>query len=132
MTRNPLALIVLTLAMMLAPLGVCVAQGHTHVTKSASPMHHHATAQGTSRQMHGAHHGSGSHHFCPDCQPPSYVGASKAGPDLGPVPAVAPVVQSVIMPMLYARDTSLAHLWYGRAPPRPPTSPITTRVRLQI
>ena len=131
MIRKAIALIVLTLAMLLAPVGICVAQGHTNAATSASHMHHHA-ATSASPHVHGTSHGTGKSHFCPDCQPASYTGAGKAGPDLTPSLAIAPVLQPSVPPLLVEVDEPLPHLWYGRAPPRPPTTPIATKVRLQI
>jgi hypothetical protein len=119
--RHPIALIVLTLAMLFAPLSVCVAHARVET-------HHEAGMHMGS--MHG-HDGSAKHHICSACQPLfTCVGktAGDAGKFFASPPAVAPVVVSVPGPG-NARP-SLG--WYGRAPPIPPPLPIASRVRLQI
>jgi hypothetical protein len=126
-SRNPVTLLILALAMLLAPLGTCMAWGHAQSGKvtaaqAMSGMHH----AGMER-----HQGSVQHHFCSACQP-LFTGAGKAGTDAGPqlasLPAIVPIPVQLAAPWAGVH----AHSWYGRAPPIPPPLPITARVRLQI
>ena len=122
-THNPIALIVLTLAMFLASLGTCMAWGHGQVE-----IHHESGMH--MGQMHG-HDGSAKHHFCSACQP-LFTGVGKSAGDVGTffasIPAIPPAVVSIPSP----GNERTPHSWFGRAPPIPPPLPIASKVRLQI
>jgi len=126
-SRNPVTLLGLALAMLLAPLGTCMAWGHAQSGR--------VTAAHAMGGMHRAgtkdHKGSAQHHFCSACQP-LFTGAGKAGADTGPQLASAVAIMPTPFPLPVPWDGAPAHSWYGRAPPIPLPLPITTRVRLQI
>lgn len=134
MNRNPVALLILTLAMLLAPLGACIGQGHAQAAPKAAKMHHAAGMHhnGEATPGHDVHKGAAKHHFCADCQPPTFVGAGKASFDTISFVALAPAAAPAVVQVLAAWDAEPAHRWFGRAPPIPPPLPITTKVRLQI
>ena len=133
MIRNPVTLLVLALAMLLAPMGVCVAKGHAQVAIATA--HDGAGVHGGTPSDPGnsGHANKAKHHFCSDWQPPDYLTASQTGADLGPV--IVPATLAMIphagrSPA--ARDSALLHSWYGRALPIPPPLPSAAKVRLQI
>ena len=126
-SRNPVTLLVLALAMLLTPLGTCLAWGHAQPERAAAAL----AMTGMQHAGMKSHKGSGQHHFCSACQP-LFTGAGKAGADTGPqlvsLPAIVPTPVQLPAPWAGLQ----AHSWYGRAPPIPPPLPITTRVRLQL
>ena len=127
MSRNPVTLLILALAMLLAPLGTCMAWGHAQSGKVMA-------AQAMSGMHHGGmerHQGSVQHHFCSACQP-LFTGAGKAGADMGPQLAPPPAIVPIAVQPPAPWADKQAHSWYGRAPPIPPPLPITSRVRLQL
>ena len=127
-TRNPIALIVLALAMLLAPLGTCLASGHAQTGPAVAGMQH---AAGMPMGGMRGHDGSAKHHFCSACQP-LFIGTGKTATDGGKVLALAPALipAAVVIPL--RRNDKAPHGWLGRAPPIPPPLPIATKVRLQI
>ena len=124
-TRRLVLFGLIALAMLLAPLGVCL---------SGSPAMAAAHASGTHQlaQQSAAHHGQHTPrkaHYCPECQPPSFVKAGKvAQPDVAPpTVGIVPVVSA--QPPIFS--STRAVLTYGRYT-RPPPLRRTYRIRLQI
>lgn len=124
-TRRPTIFVLLALALLLAPLGVCLSGSAAMAASHASGMHH-ASA---SPSPHSDHRVPGKPHYCPDCQPPSFVKAGKvAAPDIVPLSAgIAPVAPAA--PVVFAPTKSL---WARTPSPRPPPLRRTYRIRLQI
>lgn len=133
MTRNPIALIVLALAMLLAPLGTCMAWGHAQAGHAMARPHSAAAMQGDQMhrdRMHG-HDGSAKSHFCSACQP-LFTGVGKAAAANEPFLTSAPAIMPAVAILPVSRPDRPAHSRSGRAPPIPPPLPVANRVRLQI
>jgi hypothetical protein len=125
-TRRPAIFVLIALALLLAPLGICL-NGSPAMAASAnaSAMHHKA-------QTPTAHHGRDGHgklHYCPECQPPSFVKAGKvAAPDVIPLSAaLGPVAVVQPLPFVPAKLT-----WARGLSTRLPPVRRTYRIRLQI
>jgi len=123
---RPVTFVLLALALVFAPLGIC-AGGDMAI---AAPAHasgmHHAPQGATGHSGHGT---PGKAHFCPECQPPSFVKAGKTvAPDIAPS-------SGAIVPIAFAVPFSLseARASWSRAPSsRPPPLRRAYRIRLQI
>lgn len=125
-TRRPAILVLFALALLLAPLGVCLSGSAAMAAPSHASGMHHASPPSTRHSDHGA---PGKLHYCPECQPPSFVKAGKvAAPDVAPLSAgIAPA--ALVAPLALAPTKSV----WARAPsPRPPPLRRTYRIRLQI
>jgi len=118
--------VLLALALLLAPLGVCLGGGAAMAVAShQSAMHHASPASGS----HGGHGGPGRIHYCPECQPPSFVKAWKvAVSDIAPSSAaIVPVAPAAAFAFNPARSA-----WAPSPASRPPPPRRTYRIRLRI
>ena len=124
-TRRTALVVLIALAMLLAPLGVCLSGGPAMAAAHASGTHQLA-------QQGAAHHGQHTPrkaHYCPECQPPSFVKAGKvAQPDVAP-PTVGIVPVLSAQPLLFSSTIAVSRP--GRYT-RPPPLRSTYRIRLQI
>ena len=123
-TPRPSLFLLLALAVFLAPFGICLTQS---AAMAASPhpaaMHHGAPAPAP----HSRHQGKA--HFCPECQPASFVKAGKmAAPDLTQLAATIAAIPA-FAPLPFPRAKAG---WNRRAPSRPPPLRGRYRIRLQI
>jgi hypothetical protein len=118
--------LLIALALLLSPLGICLSGGPAMAAPSHGIGIHHATPASGSHQGHGDH---GKLHYCPDCQAPSFVKSGKvATPDIAPlnagifprIPAQPPVLRPARAAWVHGPST--------RAPP----IRRTYRIRLQI
>jgi hypothetical protein len=118
--------LLIALALLLSPLGVCLSGGPAMAAPGQGSRMHHATQTSGSHQGHPDH---GKFHYCPDCQPPSFVKAGKiAAPDGAPLHAgMAPLI-SAQPPVFRPARAAWAH---GPSPRAPPLRR-TYRIRLQI
>mgnify|MGYP006952616062 CR=1 FL=1 len=134
MSRNPLALLVLSLAMLVAPLGVCLGRGHVQAMPASTAMDHGVAAHqaATHGHEHVTDRGDSKNHFCPDCKQTSFVAGAKAIPDRGALLSLADFYPPAIARVAVVPAIAPAHFWNGRAPPIPLRLPLETKVRLQI
>lgn len=125
-TRRPAIFVLLALALFFAPLGVCMGGGPAMAAASHASGMHHAASPSSPHSGHGA---AGKLHYCPECQPPSFVKAGKvAAPDVAPLSAgIAPV--AVATALVFGPTKSV----WARAPStRPPPLRRNYRIRLRI
>jgi hypothetical protein len=124
--RRPAIFVLLALALLLAPLGFCFSGTPAMAAAPDASGMHHASPVSVAHSNHGK---AGAIHFCPECQPPSFVKAGKAAaPDLAPLSAViAPV--SAVAPFAAGPTQSL---WARRPSSRPPPLRRNYRIRLRI
>jgi hypothetical protein len=124
--RSPAILVLLALALLLAPLGICFSGPPAMAAAPHASGMHHASALSAPHSDHGK---AGRIHFCPECQPPSFVKAGKTfAPDIAPV-AVAVVPVAAAAPFTFAPVRST---WVRGLSSRPPPLRRTYRIRLQI
>ena len=125
-TRRPALFVLIALALLLAPLGMCLSGGAAMAAPGHGPAMHHG---GTTPASHHKQSDRGKLHFCPDCQPPSFVkGGKVAAPDVAPLnAAIAPPVAGRPLALDTARAT-----WARGLSTRPPPLRRTYRIRLQI
>ena len=125
-TRRAALFVLIALALLFAPLGVCLSGAPAMAAPAhASGMHHTA-------QTPAPHHGREDHgklHYCSECQPPSFVKAGKvAAPDAVPLgAAIAPV--AIAQPVAFAPAKST---WAPGRSTRAPPVRRSYRIRLQI
>ena len=125
-TRRPAIFLLIALALLFAPLGVCLSGAPAMAARTHASAMHHAPQ---TPSPHQGREGHGKLHYCPDCQPPSFVKAGKvSAPDAVPLSAViAPV--AIMQPVAFVPAKSA---WApGRATRAPPLRR-TYRIRLQI
>jgi hypothetical protein len=120
------AFLLLALALILAPLGICAGGGMAAAAPAHAPGMHHASQPTSHHSGHGA---PGKVHFCPDCQPPSFVKAGKTAP-----PDLAPPIQAVWPVALAAPFTPAMTkpAWTSGPSWRSPPLRRTYRIRRQI
>jgi hypothetical protein len=118
--------VLLALALLLAPLGLCLGGGAAMAAASHPSGMHHASP---SLISHVDHRAPGKLHYCPECQPPSFVKAGKvAAPDVAPIGAgIAPV--AYLAPIAF---NPIRSVWASGPSSRPPPVRRTYRIRLQI
>lgn len=123
---RPVTFVLLAFALILAPLGICVGGGMAAAAPAHASGMHHAPQPAAS---HSGHSSPGKAHFCPDCQPPSFVKAGKTvAPDVAPLTAaIVPI--AVVEPFTFATKRSV---WTRGLSPRPPPLRRNYRIRLQI
>ena len=124
-TRRLAFFVLIALGMLLAPLGVCLSGSQAMAAAHASGTHQLA-------QQGAAHHGQHTPrkaHYCPECQPPSFVKAGKvAQPDVAP-PTADAVPVLFAQPLIFNSTKGVStHVRYKRPPPLRRTY----RIRLQI
>lgn len=123
---RPVTFVLLALALVLAPLGICAGGGMAMAAPAHASGMHHAPQPTTGHSGHGT---PGKAHFCPECQPPTFVKAGKTvAPDVAPSSAaIMPIAFAVPFSPIEARAT------WSRAPSsRPPPLRRSYRIRLQI
>ena len=128
MNVHRVALLFLAIALVLAPLGVCLGGGEAMAASHASSQMHVPNPEAHAHEGHGE---TSPDHFCPECVPPSFVKAGKANPaDLAPA-ELSPVIV-VLRPVETNRPTvSRRDLRAGPSTFHPP--PLrANRIRLQI
>lgn len=120
-----LAFVLLLLALILAPLGICLGDGMAMAAPAHASGMHHSAQPATGHSGHG---NPGRKHFCPECQPPSFVKAGKTAlPDVAPSAAVAPTAPVVPFTPALTKFT-----WIPGPSSQAPPLRRTYRIRLQI
>jgi hypothetical protein len=123
--------VLLAVALLLAPLGLCLGGGAAMAAAPHMSAMHHASPASASHAGHGApkHGAVGKIHYCPEYQPPSFVKAGKvAAPDIAPLgTAIAPV--ALPAPVAFSPAGSV---WPRGPSSRPPPLRRTYRIRRQI
>jgi hypothetical protein len=118
----------LALALIFAPLGLCL----DHAMAAAVPVDasemHHGTPQAAAD--HSGHGNAGKAHFCAECRSDSFVKAANiAVPDIAQASAAAPLPAAPAE--ISTRQTVRPRFARGRSPP--PSEPFRKyRIRLQI
>ncbi len=129
MKARPLAFLMLALALVLAPMGLCLSHAAAAAGHVQGPAMQHGDPQAS--VDHSSHGDSDKGHYCAECRPDSFVKAGKAAPaDVAPTGLAAPLMVSAPVPA-FALQTSKATFARGISPPPPPRSR-TYRARLQI
>jgi hypothetical protein len=115
--------VLLALALLLAPLGICFSGTPAMAAEPHAGGMHHASPASVPHSSHGRIH------FCPECHAPSFVKAGKTtAPDLIPSAApIAPIPAVAALPPIRAKAR-----WNRWAPSHPPPLRGTYRIRLRI
>jgi hypothetical protein len=125
---HPFTHLMLALALILAPLGLCL----NHAMAAAAPVNasgmHHGAPQAAAD--HSGHGDVGNAHFCAECRSDSFVKAAKSAvPDIAPASAAAPLPAApsdTFAPQTFAQT-------FARGLSPPPSEPFRKyRIRLQI
>ena len=128
---RPFTFLMLALALILAPLGLCLDHGAAVAAPvHASAMQHGGSEAAADHSGHGDAGDAGQSHFCAECRPDTFLKAGAgAAPDASaasPAFALLPALPETVAPrratLTFAR---------GLSPPPPPRSR-RYRIRLQI